>query len=323
MIYLIFGSQTPTIKSRIKKICKESLDFADDMNLVKFDGNRVLVQDVIEEANYLPLGYDHKVIVLENCYFLLKPRPRNKIESEQDYNLLFKYIDNPNESCDLIFTVVSSTLDDKSDLVKKLKEKAKVLEIIDPTKEQWLSYVKKYVRETLNTKIDDDAIKELADRTNSDVALFQNNALKLSLYTDHITYYDVCDMVTRPLEENAFQIFNHLLSKKNDEALKIYKDLRVGNVEPITLISMLSNQFRLLSQISYLSKEGFNNDEIASTLKIKPVRVQILKRQVNVISPKRLNEVLEELFNLDYKIKSGFVDRFYIFEIFLINFKVN
>ena len=61
MIYLIYGNQTPSIKSRVKKIIKENLPENDEMNLVKFDASNVLIQEWIDEANYVPLGYDQKI----------------------------------------------------------------------------------------------------------------------------------------------------------------------------------------------------------------------------------------------------------------------
>ena len=94
MIYFIYGNQSPTIKSQVNKITKAFLDGMDidEFNFVKIDGHNVLVQDAVDECRYVSLGYDKKVVSLENCYFLLKPKPRNKIEADQDYKVLKDYI---------------------------------------------------------------------------------------------------------------------------------------------------------------------------------------------------------------------------------------
>ena len=86
---------------------------------------------------------------------------------------------------------------------------------------------------------------------------------------------------------------------------------------------MVANQFRLLNRVSYLAKHGYDNDGIASELNINPIRAKILRKNSMVISQKRINQTLEELYQLDLQIKSGLVDRFYSFELFLINFKRN
>lgn len=323
MIYLIYGSQSATIKSRIKKITKDVLEEADEMNFVKFDGSQTLIQEIVDEAAFMPLGYDNKVIAVENCYFLVKPKPKNKIESEQDYDKLLDYLRHPNDSCEFILSVVSNSIDEKGEIFKTIKEKGKVFEIVDPDKNDWKKYVFKYITENLKVKIDDDALSELSERTQMDVALFQNNAKKLALYTNHIRYDDVLKMVQRPLEENSFQLFNYLSNKNNSAALGLYRDLRVNNVEPITLISMLANQFRLLNQVSFLSKQGMNHSEIASELKINPYRAQILKKTSYTLSEKIINKTLEDLYQLDLQIKSGQIDRLYAFEMFLINFGID
>lgn len=321
MIYLIYGNQTPSIKSRIKKITKEVLPESDEMNLVKFDASNVLIQEIVDEANYVPLGYDHKVVIADNCYFLLKSKPKNKIESDQNYGELINFLAYPSEEVDLILTVPSLAISTSNDIYKKIKEVGKIIEIPDLDANGWKDGVKKYCRENYHLNIDNDALYELAERTNGDVALLQNSVIKLSLYKDHITYDDVVLMVNRPLEDNTFQIFNYLINGRNMDAIKLFKDLRVNAVEPVTLISMLGNQFRLLDQVFYLFKNGNSDEEIAKELNIKPIRAQILRKNSALVSEKVIHKTLSDLFDLDLQIKSGQVDRFYAFELFLINFK--
>lgn len=322
MIYLIFGNQTATIKSRAKKISKDVLKEIDEMNYVKFDASQVLIQEIIDEANFIPLGYDNKVIFVENCYFLAKPKTKNKLDSDQNFDKLISYIKSPNECCDLILSVSSQTLDENFKVVKLLREKCKVIEVVEPSKGDFRKYVFKYVTEHLGVSINDDALTELCERTQMDITLLQNNAKKLALYTNTITYDDVCKMVQRPLEENNFQLYNHLINKDNAAALRLYRDLRVNNVEVITLVSMLANQFRLLNQVSYLAKRGFSSGEIAKELGINAYRAQILVKQIYIFSESMIRKTLEDLYQLDLNIKSGLVDRFYAFEMFLINFAI-
>ena len=324
MIYLIYGNQGPTIKSQIRKISEAFLngEKPDELNFIKLDGHNFLVQDAVDECKYVALGYDKKVVSLENCYFLLKPKPRNKIDADQDYDVLFNYIDKESMDPDacLILSVCSSSIDEKNNIFKVLKEKAKVVQIVDPDEKGWNEYVKAYIQKR-GIVIDRDAMSELAERTNGDVGLFQNSVQVLTLYTDHIRYKDVTLMVTKPLEDNAFLIFNLLLDNKNAEAVNLFRDLKVKNVEPVTLIGQLANQFRLLYQVMYLSKKRMSKEDIASELKIKPGRVYILSKNLAIISESTIRKTLDDLYQLDLDIKSGLVDRHYAFELFLLKFK--
>ena len=323
MIYFIYGNQGPTVKSQIKKIGESFLDGekADELNFIKLDGNNFLVQDAVDECQYVALGYEKKVVSLENCYFLLKPKPRNKIDSDQDYNELLSYISSGgSEETLLILSVTSSSIDEKSQIIQAIKEKAKVIQITDPDEKGWNEYVKTYT-EKKGIKIDRDALMELASRTDGDVGRFVNSINALTLYTDHIRYKDVTLLVNKPLEDNTFLIFNLLIDGKNVEAVRLFKDLRVVNVEPVTLIGQLANQFRLLNQVSYLVKKRMSADDIAKELKIKPGRVYILSKLTYRISESTIHQTLDDLYQLDLDIKSGQVDRHYAFEMFLLKFK--
>ena len=324
MIYLIYGNQGPTIKSQIRKISEAFLngEKPDELNFIKLDGHNFLVQDAVDECKYVALGYEKKVVSLENCYFLLKPKPRNKIDADQDYDELLNYINNESLDPDACFiiSVCSSSIDEKSGIFKALKEKAKVVQIVDPDEKGWNEYVKAYLQKH-NIVIDKDAIIELSERTNGDVGLFHNSVQVLTLYTDHIRYKDVVLMVNKPLEDNAFLIFNLLLDGKNAEAVNLFRDLKINGVEPVTLIGQLSNQFRLLNQVVYLSKKRLSKEDIANELKIKPGRVYILSKLIPIISEKTIRETLDDLYQLDVDIKSGLVDRHYAFEMFLLKFK--
>ena len=326
MIYFIYGNQSPTIKSQIKKIVASTLgNDVDEFNYVKLDGFNVTVQNAVDECRYVSLGYDKKVVSLENCYFFIKPKPRNKIEVDQDYNELEKYIKEnaEDDSCAFILSVVSSTLDEKNKILSLIKEKGKIIQIVDPDEKNFLEYIKNYCAK-YEINIDKDAINELANRTDGDVALFKNSISKLSLYTDHIRYADVVKMVTRRLEDNAFYLSNMLIEGRNAEAVALFRDLRVSNVEPVTLIGQLANQFRLLNQIRYLlRKKKMYQEDVAKELKIKPGRVYVLSKSLSLVSEKAIVKALEDLYNLDLQIKSGLVDRFYAFELFLIEFTRN
>lgn len=328
MIYFIFGNQSSTVKSQIKKIAATFLGDIkpDDFNFVKIDGHNNVVQEAVNECKYVALGYDKKVVSLENCYFLMKPKPRNKIESEQDYKALKEYIANEykDDSCAFIMSVITSELDKKNELVPLIIKNTNIIEIKDPDEKSFAEYTRSYC-EKHNIKIDRDALYELTAATSGDVADFKNSIAKLTLYTDHIRLKDVIKMVPRKLEDKSYMISSALIEGNNVEAIKIYRDLLVYKTEPVRLISQIANQFRLINQVRYLLKvQKLSQEEVAKELNIKPGRVYGISKNFAMISEKAVINALEELYQLDFKIKSGQVnDRFYAFEMFLLKFKRN
>lgn len=325
MFYLVYGNQSSTIKNKVKKIASSFLDNnVDEFNFVSIDGFNVTVQEAVDECRYSSLGCDKKVVLLENCYFLSKTKIKNKIDSEQLFDDLLNYInDDDDPNCCLILSVNDLSIDEKNPIFKALKQKGNIVQIDDPDEKNFLEYIKLYCSKH-NIMIDKEAIFELASRTNGDVLLFKNNIEKLSLYTNHIKYEDVTKLVARKLDDEAYLLSNYLLDGQNMDAIKLYKDLRVFNIEPVILISQLANQFRLMNEIRFLLKnKRYTPDEVAKELSIKPGRVFVMSKKIALCSEEAINDALEQLFKLDTEIKSGLVDRFYAFELFLINFKRN
>ena len=317
MLYLIYGNQPFTIQHRFKSIAKEVLGTPDEMNYVKLDATEVSLQAIIDEATLTPLGYDSKVVVVENCNFLVKET--KTLKESKEYKEFLSYLKNIDEMTTLILTVYESDIDKKGSVINIVNEVGKVLCLGQVSEDQWLDYVYSLIKKS-GAEIDKDAASELARRTGGDVALLRNTVNKLILYTPHITYADINLMVVKPLEENVFLIYNNLISKKEDFAIKVYRDLVEQNIEPVRIISTLANQFRLLHEVKYLVSQRMNNKDIADTLKIKETRAAVIARQVYSIDEKKIRRTLDELFNLDYQIKSGQVDRYYALEMFLIKF---
>lgn len=319
MLYILFGNQSLMINNRLSKLVKERLETVDAFNYVRFDARETLIQDIIYECTLIPLGYDRKAVVVDNAYFLIKGGEKEKIEKEQDYKCLTAYLKAPNEQSDLFLCVTNQTIDDKSEIVKIIKQNGTIFELADISKDNWPEYVRRYF-DKLETKIDADAVTELVIRVQGDATTFVSEANKLALYTNHVRLEDVLLFIERPLEENAFAISNALIKGKNDVALSIFRDLLVQNEEPVRLISLLSNQFRLMSEVLYLYGLGLSNNSIAAQLGVNEYRVKLAVDARRSISYEKLLLYLDKLYKLDYNIKSGQIDRFYAFEMFIADF---
>lgn len=319
MLYLLFGPQGMILEKQCKKIIKDNLEVIDDFHVIKFMADEVTIQDIVFEADQTSLTGERKAIIVYHPYFLSTSKTKEKIESLQDYKVLMEYLESPNTFTDLIFVLEADKLNERSEIVKLLKVKAKVIEAKEITKEEWPRFIQQYFQK-LNVSIDPDATSELALRVEGDAMRFVNEAKKLALYTDHITYDDIQMMIARPLEENAFLIYDCLLKKDKSKAISIYRDLLVEGSEPVQLVGMLANQFRLLSEVSYLSTQYSSNNEIARVLGVHEYRVKLSRDHLRRITYKKILKKIDELYQLDLDIKSGVVDRFFAFEMFLIRF---
>ncbi len=314
MNYILYGEQFPMIKKRLSKILKERLGEPDSFNVVKFDLDETDPNEIVGEAELLPLGYDRKAVVVDHCSFL--GNGGNKELRE----IFTKLIQNSSDEIDLILIHRSATIDDKLPLVQEVKEKGQIFNFVNLKKDDWPVFIKKYFKDH-NVEIEPAAVNELASRVDGDLYRFMNEAQKLTLYKDKITVADVALMVSKPIEDDVFQISNALMRGDNATALSIYRDLRKIDYRATeTLIPMLGTQFRFISQVCFLDEKGLEKGQIAKQLGTSEVRVSIALKNSRYLSRTMIAHALDDLYQLDYNIKSGQIDRYYGFELFLINF---
>lgn len=314
MNYILYGEQYPMIKKRLGKILKERLGDVDDFNVVKFEFSNDIVDEICDEASMLPLGYDSKAVVIDKASFL---EPKSNKETVEK---MLSVLENSSDSINIIFILRNENIDHKNPIVDYIKNNGEILEFLNLKKEEWPIYIRKYFKER-NVAIDENAVQELALRVDGDLSRFVNEAEKLCLYKDHLSIADITLMVAKPLEDDAFQITNALFKGDNATALAIFRDICLqGSNSTDGLIPMLGSQFRFISEVLFLSSKGLDEKEIASELKANEWRVKISLRNSRRLSRRQIAHALDDLYYLDYQIKSGQIDRFYGLELFLINF---
>ena len=314
MNYILYGELDPMIRKRLNKILKERLGEVDDFNVVKIDLDESSLEEIAYESSSLPLGYEKKAVVVDNCLFLT-----SDVESKDEEKVL-EILKNSSDDIDIFFILKNDKVDKKGKIFNFVKEHGQVLEFLNISKEEWPLYIKKYFKNK-DVEITSEAVEELSNRVDGDLNRFINEAEKLCLYKNPITVTDVALMVAKPLEDDAFQMSNALFRGENGVAISIYRDLKLlGQKSTETLIPMLASQFRFISQVCFLDSKGLEKEEIAKELSANPFRVKMALKNARNVARKQIANVLDKLYNLDLQIKSGQIDRSYGLELFLINF---
>lgn len=319
MICLIFGAQDLMIKNRLNKLLNERLGTVDDFNCVKFNADNIELDEVLFECTMMPLGSNRKSVVLDNANFLSGEKSSKKQLTKEQEKVLLNYLEFPNEDCDLYFIVHSSTLSESNPICKKIREVGKIVESVNPNEKEWVAYVYKLF-EKYGIIADDSVINEFLKRTNNDAMLINNEVKKLALYGDKITMEVLDLLVAKPIDDNIFDLINFIMTNKKDDALKLYRDLIVKNEEPVAIIALIATQLRFYIDVFTLSEEKIFQDDIAKQLKVHPYRVKLALNNKKKISLDLLKNNIERLYQLDYDIKSGKVDRFFGLELFILNF---
>lgn len=317
MIYLLYGNENTMINNRVKKIKREIFSESDEY-IVNFDLKNDSLGSLIDEINQFFLIGDAKLIVVDNAEIFEK-----ETKDKQKNNLLkelFNSIENIGENINLIFIVHNSSINVKSDLYKLILKNGKILEFKDIQKSDWPVYANQFFKKR-NITISNEALNELIKRSNGDLNTFNNEANKLIIYKiNNITLEDVEALVPQSLDDDVFKIMNSLNAGDKQSALKVYYDLRVKNIEPVTLINLFASSLLFTLNVKNLLNQNIKVDEIAKITGSSTGRVYVTIKNAKNFSFEFISSKLEKLEELDRKIKHSETDRFLAFETFLIEY---
>ena len=309
MIYTLYGEDTFGMNKFINDLMKkEQIE-----DKITNDYEESNIKDVLEECSYNDLFGNKKLVVLNNATFLTGKTTLNDDSLEL-------YINNPNELTILILKVNEDKLDERKKLVKLLKEKSTVKLFLSLDVKDINAYIKNYFTSE-EYKIDNTTIALIASRINGNTKVLNSELNKLMLYKINdktITKEDVLKVITKYEEDNIFKLVDAVIKKDKPSIFTLYKGLIDNKEEPAVIMSLLSNNLRIILQSGILYKDGYSKDKIASYLKEHPYRISLALENSRLIEKKELINDLNKLAILDYQIKSGEVDRFKGLEAFFI-----
>lgn len=318
-IYLLAGTEHYFFDETVRRL-KESLLKEGEIDVLLFDLDEVPVQHVIEEADTIPFFTDRKLIIAKNASFL-KATEKGKEKIDHDIKAFESWVQHPSETAITVFIAPYEKLDERKKVTKLMKEKALLLVAKPLEGNDLVVWVKSTVAQEQKT-MTSEAIARLIETVGQDLVQLQSEIHKMATYVGEgveITKEDVELLMTRTLEQDAFQLLNAYLRGDTTTALTVYHDLLRQKEEPIMLTALLASQIRLMSNVRYLQKKGYHAQAIAKQLKVNPYRVKLIVESRQQVREERLLETLHRLAAADYKLKTSSGRRERILELFLMN----
>ena len=313
-IYLIYGNENYLIKKELSKIIENS-NVTED-SIIKYNLDEVNVSNIIDEASMVGLFSESKLIICENSNFLTS---ENKKTIDHDIDSLEKYIEKPFDDTIIVFIVNNEKLDERKKIVKLIKKHSKVIECKKIESHDLNNYIYKYFKDN-GYNIEMNLVRLIIDKVKYDLSNIINECDKLINYKDNdknITKEDIDNIIRENIEDDIFALTNAILQKDTKKSIKIYKDLLLMGEEPIKLIVMVANQFRLILQVKLMIKNGYKQIEMASIIKEHPYRVKLALS--SDYSEEELIKNIIKLYKLDYDIKVGNIDKNFGFELYLLS----
>lgn len=287
----------------------------DIISSTKFENASITNYDLEEENLYNALldldTYsfltEQKVIIIKNI---------NLLEDNQDTKHLLKYLDNPNNDNLLILTTTKFNATKK--INKELKKKNNYIKLETDLNKETKNILQGY-------EVESGVITKIIEYSNNNIDIIKSECDKLKQYkfdTKKITKEDVETIVIKHIGESTqivFDLIKDIAIKDKKRAIIKYEKLKKYNVDDIALIGLLESQLRLMIQIIMFSEKNYSNKDIATTLNIHPYRIEKTKELLRYSNKKDVCNMIKNLSNIDYKIKSGQIDNKDAIFMYIIN----
>ena len=308
-IVLINGESRLLINEVVNNIIK------DNKNVTSFDMGINSMEDILLEAGYFSMFEEEKFIIIRNANFF----GSGKL-NEKDTASLINYFNNPNSLSSLIF-ICNEKLDSRKKITKILKEKYEIINIPTLKYYEIENRVEKYFQKE-NYKIDKDTIKYIVANSLNNYDLVMNEVEKIILYYNNPCYIkkqDVENIISKSINTNNFLFVDALIDGDLEKSLSLLNDLKTMKVEPTILITLIARDIRIMLSIKKLLEQNKREYEILNELNLMDWQLEKYLKKAFPYKIKELEEWLTKLTELDLKIKSGKLDKFYALELLILD----
>lgn len=305
MVYLLYGTKDFQIEEEIKKLSKG----LDEMNINKYDLNNDLLSLAIEDAKTMSLFGDKKLVIIDNANMFTG-------STSKDSEIVEEYLNHINENTTLVLIVHNDKLDTRKKITKLINKVGKVIAFNDEL--DMTNLVRRLLKDY---NIDYKTINLFLNRVGSNPLIIQNEINKIKIYKENdktITDEDILNLTTKLIEIDIFKLIDYIVRKDKEKALELYYEMLKMNEEPIKIIVILANQFRIMFQSKELLKKGYSEKDIANILKIHPYRVKLAIQNSRNYTSEVLLKNLNNLADIDIGIKTGILNKDLALELFIL-----
>ena len=260
-VFILFGEDGFLKKMQLESITKQVTESDDFFNFQRFE-NDCDLQEVYDAVLQFPVLNDKKCVILRDFDFAAR--------GANDLEKLCLLINDVPET-----TVFILWVDTLSFEIKKNSKFDKIIKACDTAKGCAANLSHRSMPE-LEKMLSDGAIKRgcrlegaaaryLIETAGDDIFTLKNELLKLCSFADGgvITKQTVEEVATRTVEADIYKLTDKILKCDLDAAYKILDDLFFMRVEPIVILSTVTNVYVDMHRVLSGKAHSFNNEKIA------------------------------------------------------------
>lgn len=315
MIIFLYGEDTFRSRRKLNELKERFLREVDPSGnaLSMLDGEKITIEKINEAISASSLLSKKRMVVIENLF-------TNK--SKTIFNQVNDYFKNKKETDNIIIFFDSLGGSEKlpkykSELFKFLTKQKYAQEFKPLSNTEITAWTKKEI-EARGGKISNIAAAELASLLGSDLWQINNEIDKLINFkasqkldlTDSekgsiIEIEDVKKLVRGQFDENIFALTDAISARNKAQAARLFEEQIEAGLTDSYLLTMITRQFKILTQVRQALDSGQTGRSMASQLKIHPFVVQKATSQVRNFTLPVLKNIFSKLIEIDYLMKSG------------------
>jgi DNA polymerase-3 subunit delta len=297
-VFLLFGTENYLIKQEEKKITAKLIPLgAEQMNLTVFDGKGVSVEGLINVCETLPFFNECRLVIVRDSGLFAAGR---KADSEH----IAEYLKEMPAST--VLTFIEKEVDKRGKLYKKTTEFGSAREFNAPQERELIGFTVGLLKEQ-DKDISNATAAYLIRYVSGNMDAIVAEAGKLINYSDKktVTADDINAVCVKSVEARIFDLVDAVGNKRAADALNLYHNMITLKEPPLTILTMVARQFRLILQCGLLRARNKTLGETARILGQSEFNVRKYAEQGRLFGVKAAEGVLRDCLDTDINIKSG------------------
>jgi len=298
-VYLFYGKENYLKEDISKKLRNKLIDYSyRELNYKVFYGEKLSINEVINDLETLPMISKHKLLVIKEA---------EKINKNDETKLIdyFNRLSLKNNFSTLIIVYKESK--PNKELITAIKRVGIVVNFSVTDKAKLASWIKFKFRQS-NKKITPEALFYLQSIAGSDLGRLFNEIEKIDIYTKDqkiIEKEDVMITIGGSEAVNIFKVLDSVGDKDIKNAVDGLVKLNQGNLHHLSIFAMIYRQIKLILQTKLLLTKGFNIKELEKKLKLPYFIVKKIIKQSEKYTFKEICKSYELLNIADLEFKDS------------------
>ena len=291
--YLVYGEERFFVDKILAWFLEKAVDPAlRDFNYNRYDGAKVMPEEILLSAKSYPMAGPKRLIVLDDVDKVIDPK-----------ELVLSYLTAPVASTTLIF--VAQKPDMRTKLFLKLKKQATLIHCRPLFDNEIPPFIRREAKQR-GILLSEDALLFLKEHLGKNLGLIQTELEKLSLHSgkEEVGLATVEQIISGEREHTIFELLDAVCEKNLEKGLRLNAFMLSEGEPPLKILTMFIWQFRILAG----AKEALltmSEQTAGNQLKIPPFRLTVFFNRLRLWKSIEIRAAFDLFREADLQLKGG------------------